>query len=173
MEFVLHYRGELSPKANAAAKHHIRQHFHLQMQKMQEDEDSQLKYLFSWPGREDHMRQMGPFQFDALVGRWATLLAELEITLLRPEAPGGIVHYGGDIDNRLKTLFDAMAVPSQKQALPPDAKPGEGERPFFCVLEDDRQITKLTIHTERLWESVKSPHEVELIVLVRPVDFYG
>jgi hypothetical protein len=104
---------------------------------------------------------MGLFQFDALVGRWAGLLAELEITLLRPEPPGGIVHYGGDIDNRLKTLFDAMAVPSQQQALPPDAEPGENEYPFFCVLEDDRQITKLTIHTERLWESVTSPHEVE------------
>jgi hypothetical protein len=115
---------------------------------------------------------VGPFQFEPLISRWVKLLVELEITLLRPEAPGSIVQHGGDIDNRLKTLFDAMAVPSQQQALPPDAKPGDGEHPFFCVLEDDRLITKLSIHTERLWEDVNSPNDVELIVLVRPIRMY-
>jgi hypothetical protein len=29
------------------------------MKKMQEDEDSQLKYLFEWAGREDHMAADG------------------------------------------------------------------------------------------------------------------
>ncbi len=52
------------------------------------------------------------------------------------------------------------------------AKPGEGETPFFCILEDDRRITKVTIQTERLWEAASSD-EVELIMLVRPVTMYG
>ena len=174
MEFVLHYRGELrpSPKANAAHKHHIRQHFHLQMKKLWKDEDSPLRYYSRKPDRAEAFRQVGLFQFAPLVSRQNNLLAELDITLLRPEAPGGIVQHGGDIDNRLKTLFDAMAVPSQQQALPPDAKPDEEERPFFCVLDDDRLITKLAIHTERLWEVVALPYEVELMVLVQPIRKY-
>jgi hypothetical protein len=96
-----------------------------------------------------------------------SLLAELEITLLRPGLPGSIVLHGGDIDNRLKTLFDALAVPSQLQALPQGAMPSGGENPFFCVLGDDRLITKVSIQTERLLEDTTSPNEVELMVLVR------
>jgi hypothetical protein len=171
MEFALHYRGKLSPKATAAEKHRIRQHFHPQLKKLWEDPDSPLK-CYPLHLQRDAIQQVGAFQFAPFVCKWANLLAELEITLLRPEPPGGIVQYGGDIDNRLKTLFDAMAIPSQLQQLPPNAEPAAGENPFFCVLDDDRRITGLTIHTERLWEPVTSPDEVELLLLVRTTRIY-
>ena len=36
------------------------------------------------------------------------LAAELDIVFLRQQAPGKLIGEGGDIDNRLKTLFDAL-----------------------------------------------------------------
>jgi len=90
----------------------------------------------------------------------------LEITLLRPGAPGNIVQGGGDIDNRLKTLLDALAVPPHDNQLPRNP-PAADETPFFCVLEDDGLITKLSVNTERLLESTNSPSDVELTLLVR------
>ena len=58
-------------------------------------------------------------------------------------------------------------MPSQPTALPTGVEPLDDETPFFCVLEDDRLITKLTVQTDRLLEPVNSPSEVELTVLVR------
>ena len=168
MEFALHYRGKLSPKANAADKHSIRRHFQAQTKKLC-TEDTFRYHPQNW--QMDSIKTVGPFAFVALVSQWNRLLAEVEIILLRPEAPGSIVS-SGDIDNRLKTLFDAIKIPQHLQDLPPGAMPGDGETPFFCILEDDRRITKVTIQTERLWEAASSD-EVELIMLVRPVSMYG
>ena len=170
MEFALHYRGPLSPKANAADKLSIRRHFHAQVKKICTDEDSPVRHNpRNW--LLEVRKKIGDFEFVALVAGWNGLLAEVEIILLRPEAPGSIVS-SGDIDNRLKTLFDAIKIPQHLQDLPPGATPAEGETPFFCILEDDRRITKVTIQTERLWEAASSD-EVELIMLVRPVSMYG
>ena len=74
---------------------------------------------------------------------------------------------GGDIDNRLKTLLDALAMPSQPNALPASATPDSGETPFFCVLEDDKLITKVSVQTYSLLAPVGSSSEVECTVLVR------
>jgi hypothetical protein len=94
------------------------------------------------------------------------LIAELSITLLRPEAPGSILTQSGDIDNRLKTLFDALKVPTEPTALPNDEKPGDGENPFFCLLEDDNLITKVSVNTDRLLDKVASASEVVLMIHV-------
>jgi hypothetical protein len=41
--------------------------------------------------------------------------AELDIILLRQQAKGGLVGQGGDIDNQLKTLFEALRIPSKAE----------------------------------------------------------
>jgi hypothetical protein len=38
--------------------------------------------------------------------------AELDVLLLAANLPGALIRRGGDIDNRLKTLFDALSVPA-------------------------------------------------------------
>jgi hypothetical protein len=43
--------------------------------------------------------------------------------LLWPQPAGAIISQGGDIDNRLKTLFDSLKVPTERTALPPEATP--------------------------------------------------
>ena len=75
----------------------------------------------------------------------------------------------GDIDNRLKTLFDSLRMPQHDSELPPGCKHRGG--PFFCLLEDDSLITKLTVNTSQiLGKGQFGPNDVELTlhVTVRP-----
>ena len=102
-----------------------------------------------------------------MVAEKLQLVAELEISLLRPEPPGQIVNQGGDIDNRLKTLLDSLTVPSSPNALPNGAQPFRGEDPFFCLLEDDNLITRLTVTSDRLLEPSLNPSEVIVQIHVR------
>ena len=76
----------------------------------------------------------------------------------------------GDIDNRLKTLFDALRAPKNATEIPKGAVPGPDEDPFFCLLEDDALITAVSVETERLLTANQGSTEVHLDiqVLTRP-----
>lgn len=173
MEFILHYRGELKANGSPEDKHRIRQCLHLQLKQLWGQPPlKHFQELLHPPSGENDIRvirEVGGFQFAPLMGKKLNFLAELEITLLRPGAPGNIVQGGGDIDNRLKTLLDALAVPPHPNALPQGISPADGETPFFCVLDDDGLITKLSVRTAGLLEVTRSPSEVELMVLVRTI----
>ena len=118
------------------------------------------------PGELSVLRTLGAFQFAPLVAERLHMVAELGITMLRPEPPGSIVTQAGDIDNRLKTLLDSLKMPREPGELPGEAGPMANETPFFCLLEDDNLITALTIRTDRLLEPAESAGEVELTVHV-------
>jgi hypothetical protein len=96
---------------------------------------------------------VGNFLFVPLVvtGQTLKLVCELKIKLLSRDEPGSIVHQG-DLDNRLKVLFDALTVPQSNQ-LPDDAVPAPNENPFLCLLEDDKLITALSVKTATLFRS--------------------
>lgn len=85
--------------------------------------------------------------------------------MLGPEPPGHIVTQSGDIDNRIKTLLDALKKP-ELNALPGGSVPTSNENPFFCLLEDDNLIVSLAVETDRLLEPDVHPSEVELIIHV-------
>jgi len=89
------------------------------------------------------LQDVGEFHFAPTVSAKLHMVADLTITLLRPEPPGQVITQGGDIDNRLKTLLDALKVPKQPDDLPPEATPSKDESPFFCLVEDDNLITSL------------------------------
>jgi hypothetical protein len=89
-------------------------------------------------------------------------VAELRVMMLRPEAPGRLLQGSGDIDNRLKTLFDALSMPPQDNALPRGAVPEEGETPFFCLLEDDSLVTSVTVQVDQLLEPTTERNFVDL-----------
>ncbi|MCI0483143.1 MAG: hypothetical protein L0Y78_01020 [candidate division NC10 bacterium] len=88
------------------------------------------------------------YSFIPLVTRQNGLICEVDITFLRRQDAGAIVNIGGDIDNRLKTLLDALRIPYNKQelGLPPSPNPTE----VFCLLEDDVLITRIAVLTGRL-----------------------
>ncbi|MCA1600450.1 MAG: hypothetical protein LC776_01975 [Acidobacteria bacterium] len=94
------------------------------------------------------------------------MLAELDLMILRPGPPGALVGHAGDIDNRVKTLLDALRIPRESTALPSDDKPLDGETPFFCLLGEDRLITRLSVDTDRLLEKTEDPSEVVLTLRI-------
>ena len=67
---------------------------------------------------------------------------------LRSDIPGS-PGFAGDIDNRVKTLLDALKMPSTGE-IPPGASPGQDEDPLFCLLEDDSLVTRLSVEMDQL-----------------------
>lgn len=87
-----------------------------------------------------------------------------------------LIHSGGDIDNRLKVLLDALRIPAECSEIPDGTKKEADEDPyFFCLLEDDVLITDLAVTTDTLLTPCTSEAEndVQLVIKVKikPVDF--
>lgn len=171
MRPVLHYRGTLRANGSPAHKHDLRVHFHQQIKQLwsQKPLSEQPALLEPRQGRNYCLlRPMGVFTFVPLVNAEMNIVAELEITLLRPEPPGGLITQGGDIDNRLKTLFDSLTMPRHENALPTGATPGVDETPFFfCLLEDDNLVTAVSVRTEQMLEPTSDTSIVDLTIRVR------
>lgn len=161
MKFRLTYRGELYARKSATVEHiqAIRRDMHKQLKLLWQEKP--LSELHSWlqtseyknsPERDDFISgddisivtEKKGFQFASLVHSNLYAVAELDIIFLRPEPAGRIITRAGDIDNRLKTLFDALQQPELDQ-IPKNDSPQEGEIPFFCLLEDDLLITACNI----------------------------
>jgi hypothetical protein len=105
---------------------------------------------------------VGGRQFWPLVRESFALTCTLRILFLRKEEPGK-VYQGGDLDNRLKTLFDSLSAPNADQIVA-DATISD---PIHCLLENDRLITRIDIDTHRLLAAQSnSKHEVKLIIEV-------
>lgn len=110
-------------------------------------------------------RAIGNYRFLPLVRSDMNLIARLDITFLRPEEPCCLITKGGDIDNRLKTLFDALRIPSEANELPSRLIPEDDETPiFYCLLESDSLITSVSVVTDRLLVHTQASDEVLLLI---------
>jgi len=171
MIFVLHYRGPLRANGRPAHKHDLRRVFHSQIGALWDQPPLNDRRDWLEPRGDDGSyslhRAMNPFVFVPLITENMGLFAELELDLLRSEPPGRLLTQGGDIDNRLKTLFDALTMPRHPNALPDATTPQAGERPFFCLLEDDNLVTSLSVRTSQLLERNVDDSVVELLIRVR------
>jgi hypothetical protein len=106
------------------------------------------------------------FYFVPLVTQELDLLCGLEILFLRPDRPGSVV-WAGDIDNRIKTLLDALRIPEAGERYV-DRTPSSDQVPFFCLLEDDKLITGVAVETDRLLEPIANhPSDARLVITVR------
>jgi hypothetical protein len=86
-------------------------------------------------------------RFAPLINQHYGLSCSLDILLLRREQPGRVVMQSGDIDNRVKTLFDGLRMPASADeagVLDPS------ENPFFCLLESDTLIDEVHVVTDML-----------------------
>lgn len=169
MEFYLKYQGILKSNASPQDKHVLRKHFHKQIKRLIET-DVGLSERKNWsldPPQDDDEKSMScivqkeTFQFAPLISSKLFLLAEIDITLLWPDLPGQIIG-NGDIDNKLKTLLDALSCPPHINQLKGQV-PEESETPFYCLLEDDKLIQNLNVRTHTLLET---KDKSELFVLL-------
>ncbi len=70
---------------------------------------------------------------------------------------------GGDLDGRLKTLFDALKMPDPQDPIYKGTTPTED--PLYVVMEDDSLISDFSIKSGRLLgRGAKKKHHVRLTV---------
>ena len=106
-----------------------------------------------------------------LITERLALACSLDILFLRRDEPGKIIQSGGDIDNRIKVLFDALRIPrdcNEVAGFSPDAD----EDPLYCLLEDDTLINEVRVNTDRLllpMEDGESENDVMLVIHVRTI----
>jgi hypothetical protein len=167
MEFRLTYEGELlaASKGNTRAphKHEIRKKFHRQLLRLWQTHPYLKDAFQSHPftGRvqpekrlfihlaEQYFR-LG-YAFVPLVTPELCLICRVNILFLRPSMPGELMQ-SGDLDNRLKTIFDALRMPDNKDELGGHNTPGPDENPFCVLMTDDKLISHVSIETDTLLE---------------------
>jgi hypothetical protein len=170
MRFHLTYEGELLGANNnntrAKHKHEIRKTFHHQLKRLWASTWLNGMNYGSWgPGQTIDPRtpldqalgteyQLDNYRFVPLVLAKFSLLCSIDILFLRSDIPGQIIG-SGDIDNRLKTLFDALRMPANTGELGGCLQPDADESPlFYCLLQDDKLISHVSVNTDMLLQPV-------------------
>jgi hypothetical protein len=168
MEFRLIYEGEVAPrsKINVQDVHAIRTALDPQLKNLWQFEplSSEADRWLKPP--EDGLHEVrGATTFAPLVSKRNHLHCELDIVFLRKQPPGQLIGEGGDIDNRLKTLLDALCVPPfSQQEIFRDVPSTE---PIYCLLQDDSLVTKLSVETDRLLRPTSNEYDLVVVIQVR------
>ena len=175
MKFRLTYAGPLwgasKNKTRAEHKHAIRMAFHPQLNRLwQQSAVLRTRNQERVPLEERlaEKYELGGIGFIPLVTSGLSLHCSLDILLLRPGRRGAIIQ-GGDIDNRLKTLFDGLRRPLSDDELAGSSIKTVGPK-IYCLLEDDSLIDNVSIETGDLLEPVDGSeikeNDVRLVITV-------
>lgn len=182
IRFRLLYSGPLlgasKSDTRSAHKHEIRKHFSPQLKRLWGNKDP-LCYWLQANGSQARLAKGESSGYsaedmeicriagiEAVANKWriqngrfiplitADLVARcrIDILFLRPEDQNYIIQ-GGDLDNRLKTLFDAFRMPK------PNEECGNDAEPCFVLLEDDSLISEVAIIADNL---LMLPNESEV-----------
>lgn len=163
MEFRLIYDGELlayrtggSNRDRSLHIHSIRKRFHYQLMELWKKHP----VLAAMGPKDSHVARINGngFEWIPIATKANGLVCHLDILMLRNTEPGRVL---SDIDNRLKSLFDALRMADSADELGAKTSSGQvapvaGETPFFVLLEDDRLITHVSVTTDILLEPVPS-----------------
>ena len=164
MKFRLVYEGDIfsAQRKSKENQHKIRGNFHYQ-----------IKNLLESDRVHDSVKNATPvnralFNFIPMV--WKLMGAadcSLDILFLRRDGRGRASSHAGDIDNRLKTLLDALTIPSMQQ-LPGSPTPRKDQEPFYCLFEDDCLVTHLSVEMDQWLAPQKDvgPRSREALVIV-------
>ena len=196
MEFRLTYSGKLLAhrdddrlRERSLHVHDLRRVFHKQLKVLWaehptlRDGDPSADVLTTGRGEPPCMNQIfnhDGFGWLPMVTEANGLICKLDILMLRHGQPGRVLF---DVDNRLKTVFDALRKAKGPKELGAGARngqqvtPGADENPFYVLLEDDKLITHLSVTTDTLLEPVPdvTPDEsvrLAITVTVRPYRLY-
>jgi hypothetical protein len=187
MEFRLLYQGPLHAESSSHAhpeeKHSIRKQLHKQLSELW-SQHPHLRKMRTRPLKEllpatgpPHDREKpwlewlssqycrNGYRFVPLVREENGFSCSLGITFLRRDNPGGLVYSGGDIDNRIKVLFDGLRMPKNAAEIG-GFLPENDENPFFCLLEDDSLITEVSVTTDRLLIPIAAGEQARDVFLI-------
>ena len=174
MRFTLTYQGDLPPNADNPTKWGIRRALEPQLRRLWETPPLNDLAKYQDPNYLPNDcyvgHKFGDIEYVPLITDKLSLRAELDIFLLSASLPGGIINRSSDIDNRLKTLFDALSIPANGQQVPksPDT---ESDKRVFCLLKDDRLITRVEVSNDRFLTIDEHSREALVIIRVRPIAF--
>jgi hypothetical protein len=105
----------------------------------------------------------GPKSYVPLVRKSLDLNCGIDILFLRQGDPGALVNQGGDIDNRIKTLLDALKMPDSDAS----SKWPQRADVTHCLMESDTLVSDLNVSTDRLlFSQTEKPNEVHLVIEV-------
>lgn len=179
VEFRLVYSGRLLGASRgdtrAEMKHAMRREFHPQLRRLWEINSSlkEMTKRLGWSNLSTDSASLPEFP-DEDVPEWNRLGLELmakkwsrngyrfiplvteelavrcsvNILFLRPDEPGFLLEMG-DIDSRVKTIFDALRMPKNLDEAGGKG-PQDDEDPFYCLLEDDKLISEIRVETDQL-----------------------
>jgi hypothetical protein len=100
--------------------------------------------------------------FIPLVRHSLYLACAVDVLFLRHEEPFSLMRQGGDLDGRLKTLFDGLRMPGPNDEYKGHTPTAD---PLYVVLEDDALISDFSIKSGRLLgRGAKKKHQVRLTV---------
>lgn len=97
-------------------------------------------------------------KFVPLAHKNLNLICSLDILFLRRDIPGSAIH-AGDIDNRIKTLIDTLRMPKSSNEMAGSDVALLGNEPFFCLLEDDDQVSHFAVETDTLLDPPSAGEE--------------
>jgi hypothetical protein len=157
--FTLFYQGSLKSNGRAEHKATIRRHFSTQLETIYKREvlenESVREYV-----EEKCVREVAGHRYVALANRTFGLFAKIEVTLLSVGNSSIFANAQGDIDNRLKTIFDALSIPPESQASQiRDALPDL----TICLVDDDVLIRDVRV---RSGELLLSENDKDVLVLI-------
>lgn len=197
IEFRLLYSGSLlgasRNNTRAKLKHAMRKEFHPQLKRLWDTNNELERYLRAvYAGNFNpetdapatspenvldramdilsKRRERFGYRFIPLVTEKLCLSASIDILFLRPEDPGLLIN-SGDLDNRIKTIFDALRMPNSAAEIAGEPPMGDEQRFFCCLLEDDKLITQIRVTTDQLLMLPKhtqvDPNDVFLVLYVK------
>jgi len=170
VEFRLIYDGGLLKASSAKnrrpwEKHSIRRQLHPQLKKLWEVHPALKNYAahtIEEHGKPPqrfldalaHTHKKANIGFIPIITEPNGLMCELDVLLLRPERPGHLIEESGDIDNRMKTLLDALKVPSDGSEMVRKSTDDPDPNPIYCLLQNDNLITGFKVTTDFLLLSI-------------------
>ncbi len=169
MEFRLIYEGPLRGQgAKSAHKWDIRRALHPQLQRLWQTRPllDAAPTLLAHPAKPKTVSviiEKGGRLFAPLVTQRLDLYAEVSVLLFRQQPRGTLITDGGDIDNRLKTLLDGLRVPHGSMEGQLEDVNAPDPAPFFCLLEDDSLVTKVSVESEQLLRPAAADEVVAII----------
>ena len=101
------------------------------------------------------------YRFVPLVCERFHLQCSLDFLILREDPIGS---FRGDLDNRLKTLIDALRMPTESEMRNKLDVRAMMRWPFFCLLADDKFITSFSVKSDTLLSKKPDRSFVKLVI---------